>query len=125
MALPKPLGIAFEERELNSGVLVNYLVEGGNAAASGKIQPGDILILVTAIKVFGPRWERKLLPAIDMPFDVVMGAIGSNEPRYQVNQAKDVVMQFMRPGEADEAKVRKLLAVVQFSQCSVLYCSYR
>ena len=112
VSLPKPLGIAFEERwspacalhylpgplpatpptasvtccrrEPGRGVVVDYLVDGGNADESGEIQPGDWLILVTAIKVFGPRWERKLLPAIDMPFDVVMGAIASNEPRYQV-----------------------------------------
>jgi len=110
--LPKPLGIAFEERfedPRKGGVLVDYLVEGGNADQSGQIQPGDVLILVTAIKVFGPRWERKMLPAIDMPFEVVMGAIGSNEARYQVKKDKDVVMQFMRPGEADEAEVREFI----------------
>mmetsp|Transcript_59270 Transcript_59270/g.156043 ORF Transcript_59270/g.156043 Transcript_59270/m.156043 type:complete len:210 (-) Transcript_59270:766-1395(-) len=106
VSLQKPLGIAFEETEPGRGVLVDYLVEDGNAAKSGKIQPGDVLILVTAVKVFGPRWERKLLPAIDMPFDVTMAAIGSNEPRYQ---ARDVVMQFMRPSEADEAEVRKFI----------------
>lgn len=61
---------------------------------------------MTAVKVFGPRWERKLLPAIDMPFDVVMNAIASNEARYQ---AKDVVMMFMRPSEADEAAAREFI----------------
>ncbi|EOD22927.1 hypothetical protein EMIHUDRAFT_461177 [Emiliania huxleyi CCMP1516] len=109
VSLTKPLGIAFEEREPGRGVVVDYLVDGGNADESGQIQPGDWLILVTAIKVFGPRWERKILPAIDMPFDVVMGAIASNEPRYQVNQKKDVVLQFMRPAEADEATVRAFI----------------
>ena len=104
--LQRPLGIAFEETEPGRGVLVDYLVEGGNGEASGEIEPGDVLILVTAIKVFGPRWERKILPAIDMPFDVVMAAIASNEPRYQ---AKDVVMQFMRPSEADEKEVRQFI----------------
>ena len=98
VALPKPLGIAFEEKEPGAGVVVDYLVEGGNAASSGKIQPGDVLILVTAIKVFGPRWERKLLPAIDMPFDVIMGAISSNEPRYQVSSTKGGVQACNAPG---------------------------
>jgi hypothetical protein len=104
--LPKPLGIAFEEREPGKGVVVDYLVEDGSAAVQGRIQPGDVLIAVTAVKAFGPRWERKLLPAIDMPFDVTMAAIASNEPRYQT---KDVVLQFMRPAEADETAVRKFL----------------
>ena len=55
-----------------NGVLVEYLVEGSNAEASGKIQPGDVLIATTAAKEFGPRWERKLLPTIDMEFDIIM-----------------------------------------------------
>ena len=37
--LDKPLGIAFIEGD-DGGVVVDYLVEGGNAEASGKIQPG-------------------------------------------------------------------------------------
>ena len=51
MSLPKPLGIAFEEVEPGKGVVVDYLVEGSNAEQCGRIQPGDILIAVTAYKV--------------------------------------------------------------------------
>ena len=51
MSLPKPLGIAFEEVVAGQGVVVDYLVEDSNAEKCGQIQPGDILIAVTAFKV--------------------------------------------------------------------------
>ena len=51
VSLPKPLGIAFEEVEPGKGVVVDYLVESSNAEQCGRIQPGDILIAVTAYKV--------------------------------------------------------------------------
>ena len=112
VALPRPLGIAFEENvaEMPMGICVDYCVEGGNAAASGVIKPGDKLIAVTACKVFQARWERKLLPCDKMDFDIIMSAIASNEPRWNAN---DVVMQFMRPGEGDEAKVVEHLKFFQ------------
>ena len=69
IAIPRPLGIAFEEIEPGRGVLVDYCVEDGNAAKSGEIQKGDVLFAVTAVKVFGARYERKLIPAIDLEFD--------------------------------------------------------
>jgi len=104
----RPLGIAFEEVEPAEpkGIVVDYLVEDGNAALDGNIQPGDILIATTACKEFGPRFERKLLPTIDMEFDIIMGAIGSNTARWKCN---GVVMQFMRPSVADEKEVREYL----------------
>lgn len=106
--LQRPLGIAFEEVSAGrpNGVCVDYCVEGGNAEQSGKIKKGDVLIAVTAIKVFQARWERKLIPATQLEFDTIMAAIGSNQPQWG---AKDVVMQFMRPDEADAAKVREHL----------------
>lgn len=105
---PRPLGIAFEEivGGQPKGIKVDYLVDDGNAAQAGKIQPGDILLATTACKEIGPRYERKLLPCIDMDFDIIMGAIGSNEARYRCN---GVCMMFMRPAEADEPKVREWL----------------
>jgi len=106
VALPRPLGVAFEEVTAGRGVLVDYLVEDGNAAESGKIQPGDVLIAVTACKVFGARYERKLLPAKNLDFDTIMAAIGSNEARWK---CKDVVLQFMRPSEAKEEEVDEYL----------------
>ena len=56
-----------------------------------------------------PDRERKLLPTIDMEFDIIMSAIGSNSPRYHPRKKNDVVCMFMRPSEADEAKVRDFL----------------
>ena len=108
IALQRPLGIAFEENECDTpaGVCVKECVEGGNAELSGKIQPGDKLIAVTAVKVFQARWERKLLPSNELPFDTIMSAIGSNEPKWGAN---NVVMQFERPGESDPAKVVEYL----------------
>ena len=108
VALQRPLGIAFEEVAggLPQGVCVTECVEGGNAAKSGKIQPGDVLIAVTAVKVFQARWERKLIPCTTLEFDTIMGAIGSNQPQWG---AKDVVLQFMRPADADPKKIREHL----------------
>ena len=107
-SLQRPLGLAFEEVAAGQpkGVCVTECVEGGNAAASGKIQPGDILIAVTAVKVFQARWERKLIPCTQLEFDTIMAAIGSNQPQWG---ARDVVLQFMRPGESDAAKIREHL----------------
>ena len=49
---PRPLGIAFEEvvAGLPRGIVVDSLVDGGNAAAAGVIRPGDILLATTACK---------------------------------------------------------------------------
>jgi len=111
VTLPRPLGIAFEEVDAGQGgVLVTELVEGGNAAADGSIHPGDILVAVTACKQFGPRSERKLLPARELDFDTIMGAIGSNEPRYR---ARDVVLHFMRPSKANEERVKEFYEFFQ------------
>ena len=50
VVLPRPLGIAFEEHEPGRGVVVEYLVEDSHAEKCGQIQPGDVLIAVTAHK---------------------------------------------------------------------------
>jgi hypothetical protein len=78
----KPLGIVFEEIEPGKGVFVQDLVEGGNAERQGVILKGDILVGVTAVKVIGAKWERRLLPARPFDFDTVIGAISSNEPKW-------------------------------------------
>ena len=54
------------------------------------------MIGVTAVKVIGAKWERRLLPAKDLSFDTVVNAIGSNESKWG---CEDVVLQFMRPHE--------------------------
>ena len=51
VSLTRPLGIIFEEIEAGEGVYVQDLVEGGLAERQGKIQVGDILVGITAVKV--------------------------------------------------------------------------
>ena len=65
--MTKPLGIIFEEIEAGEGVFVQDLVEGGLAEIQGQIQPGDVLIGVTAVKVVGGKsknsfkYERSIM----------------------------------------------------------------
>ena len=80
--MTKPLGIVFEEIEAGKGVYVQDLVQGGAADRQQKIQRGDVLVGITAIKVVGAKWERRLLPARPFDFDTVIGAISSNEPKW-------------------------------------------
>ena len=83
VVMKKPLGIVFEEIEVGKGVYVQDLVQGGAAdRLNGVIQRGDVLIGITAIKVVGAKWERRLLPARPFDFDTVIGAISSNEPKW-------------------------------------------
>mmetsp|Transcript_12120 Transcript_12120/g.18266 ORF Transcript_12120/g.18266 Transcript_12120/m.18266 type:complete len:149 (-) Transcript_12120:103-549(-) len=111
VALERPLGIAFEERDDGRGVVVDYLVEGGNAEASGVIQSGDILIATTAVKVIGAKWEVRLIPVLELGFDTIMSAIGSNEPKWlqPVNGKYLVYLQFQRPKDADPEEVKRHL----------------
>lgn len=102
VSLTKPLGIVFEEIEAGKGIFVQDLVEDGFAARQGKIQPGDVLVGVTAVKVVGAKWERRLIPARNFDFDTVLGAVGSNEPKWGCS---DVVLMFERPGESDPVVV--------------------
>lgn len=104
--MTKPLGIIFEEIEAGKGVFVQELVEGGLAERQGRVQPGDVLVGVTAVKIVGAKWERRLIPARTFDFDTVVGAIGSNEAKWGCN---DVILMFERPGEADSAAVDTFL----------------
>ena len=99
ISLPKPLGIIFEEIEIGKGVYVVDMVEDGNAERQGTVMKGDILIGVTAVKVVGAKWERRLIPAKDLDFDTVVNAISSNEEKWGCT---DVVLQFMRPDLVDD-----------------------
>ena len=101
VSLAKPLGIVFEEIDAGLGVFVQDLVGGGNAERQGKIQVGDVLVGITAVKVVGARWERRLIPARKFDFDTVVGAINSNEKKWGCD---DVVLMFERPSEADPVK---------------------
>ncbi|KAL3916727.1 MAG: hypothetical protein SGILL_005048, partial [Bacillariaceae sp.] len=104
--LTKPLGIIFEEIEVGKGVFVQDLVEDGLAARQGKIQPGDVLVGVTAVKIVGAKYERRLIPARNFDFDTTVGAIGSNDPKWGCN---DVVLMFERPGDSDPKAVDEFL----------------
>jgi PDZ domain len=105
--LNKPLGIVFEEIEKRSGVYVKSLVDGGNAQRSGKIQVSDVLVGITAVKVVGAKYERRLIPARKFDFDTMVGAIASNEPRFA---CEDVILVLERPDEADSAAVDAFMA---------------
>lgn len=48
--LPKPLGIGFEEIQAGKGVVVVTVIEGSNAAKSGLVKEGHVLLALTAIK---------------------------------------------------------------------------
>lgn len=104
--LDKPLGIVFEEFSSGPGVFVQDLVEGGNAAKCGAVKVGDVLVGITAVKVVGAKYERRLIPARKFDFDTVVGAIASNDFRYA---CQDVILAFERPGEADSTAVDKFL----------------
>jgi PDZ domain len=105
--LTKPLGIVFEELESGRGLYVKGLLDNGNAEKNGKIQIGDVLIGITAVKVVGAKYERRLIPARKFDFDTMVGAIGSNEPRFACN---DVILAFERPGDADSAFVDEFMS---------------
>jgi hypothetical protein len=92
--LPRPLGIQFEERGNNRGLKVISLISGGNADRCGKLQVGDQLVGVTAVRMVGSKFERQMFDCSKWSFDTVVGAIGSNEERFN---CEDVVLQLLRP----------------------------
>lgn len=106
VSLDKPLGIIFEEIELGKGLFVQELVEGGNAELSGKVKVGDNLVGITAVKIVGAKFERRLIPCRGFDFDTMVGAVGSNDPKWGCN---DVVLLLERPDEADRVEVDKFL----------------
>jgi hypothetical protein len=103
--LAKPLGIVFEEIDMGRGLYVKELVAGGNAdqlLGGSIIQPGDLLIGITAVKIVGAKYERRLIPSRKFDFDTMIGAIESNSNRYGCT---NVILAFERPGVADSAQV--------------------
>lgn len=105
--LSKPLGIVFEEIELGKGLYVKDLVENGHAARSPiEIGIGDVLVGITAVKVVGAKYERRLIPARNFDFDTLVGAITSNDPRYGCD---NVILVFERPNEADPKVVDQFM----------------
>jgi hypothetical protein len=105
--LPKPLGIVFEEIEEGRGLYVQELVEGGNGAQSGMIQPGDVLVGITAIKIVGAKYERRLIPARNFDFDTMVGAVESNKPKFGCS---DVVLMFEKPDVANAQEVQSFMS---------------
>jgi hypothetical protein len=104
--LAKPLGIIFEEMEVGRGLFVQDLVEGGNADLYTKIEAGDVLVGITAIKIVGAKYERRLIPSRDFDFDTMAGAVESNAAQWS---CYNVILMFERPGEADSAKVDEFM----------------
>ena len=100
--LAKPCGILFEEIEPDCGVYIADLVEGGNAANQGILKKGDVLVGLTAVRVSGAKWERRMLPARKFGFDLVVDAIGSNEEKWGCN---NVILMVERQGEATSKDV--------------------
>ena len=100
--LNKPLGIVFEEIENGKGLFVQDLVADGNAAMTGRVQIGDVLVGITAVKVVGAKYERRLIPARKFDFDTMVGAVAANDRRFGCG---DVILAFERPEEADSAVV--------------------
>ena len=109
VALARPLGIVFEEIGTAAQPRGVKVIEvGGNAAASGKVSVGDVLVGVTAVRYIGGEYlgkarpERDIFPAGQMDFDTVVDAISSNEePELSelkiVPHASDVILR-MRKG---------------------------
>jgi len=118
--LERPLGIGFEEDGPiigKSGVSVNQIVsdsnaargaqvlknvDGTNQAVAGKVEVGDKLIGVTAIRFVGSKWERELFNCRKWSFETVVDAIGSNEEKFISN---NVILQFERPAAAAKSEV--------------------
>ena len=104
--LTKPLGVVFEEIDAGKGLYVQDLVEGGNAMREGTIQKGDVLVGITAVKIVGAKYERRLIPARRFDFDTMVGAIESNTPKFGCD---DVMLMVQRPSEADEEKIEEFM----------------
>jgi len=105
--LSKPLGIVFEEIDAGRGLYVKELVDGGSADREGTIQPNDILVGMTAIKIVGAKYERRMIPARKFDFETMVGAIESNNPKWSCD---DVILMVQRPSEIDNAKVDEFMA---------------
>ncbi|KAG8470982.1 hypothetical protein KFE25_009403 [Diacronema lutheri] len=89
--LAKPLGIVFEEAEVDKplGVRVAQVVAGGHADLNGRVCVGDELVSTSAVVFtdkFGSgsfnNWERQMIACTRMDFGSIMAAIGSNDGRY-------------------------------------------
>jgi hypothetical protein len=96
-----PMGIVFEEIDIGRGLFVKEIISGGNADRDGTIRVGDVLVGITAVKVVGAKYERRLIPARKFDFDTMVGAVQSNDARYM---CQDVILVMERPTEADSDK---------------------
>lgn len=106
VSLRKPLGIVFEEIDSGRGLYIQDLVPDGNASVDGTVRIGDILVGITAVKIVGAKYERRLIPARNFDFDTMVGAIASNEEKWGCD---DVVLMVERPGEADSVQVAEFM----------------
>jgi hypothetical protein len=66
VALPKPMGIVFEENDSEfGGIFALEITEGSNAEADGTVRLGDQLVAVGTKKVSGLAFEDALGAIID------------------------------------------------------------
>ena len=65
------------------------------------------------------KWERRMLPARKFDFDTAVGAIGSNERKWNCD---DVVLMFERPSEADSDAVDAFLEFFEPPFGKLIHC---
>jgi hypothetical protein len=70
--LTAPLGIVFEEIDFGKGLYVKDVVPGGNAAIERSVELDDVLIGLTAVKVVGAKYERRLIPTFRFDFETMV-----------------------------------------------------
>lgn len=105
--LSKPLGIVFEELDADTkGLYVKELVPGGSAEQDGIVKVGDHLVAITAVKIVGAKYERRLIPCRGFDFDTMVGAVESNDPKWSCDT---VILMVERPDEADPQAVDAFL----------------
>ena len=104
--LDKPLGIAFEEGS-DGGVVVQYLVEGGNAEQSGVISAGDALLATTACMGRDGTFERKVIPSRFLDFDTIMGEAAARGTAGRVAGAALMPCLWSRCDRLQRAKIQQ------------------
>jgi hypothetical protein len=57
---------------------------------------------MTATKIVGAKYERRMIPACKFDFDTMAGAVASNDFRWGCD---NVILMLERPSEADSAEV--------------------
>lgn len=110
LTIKKPLGLVLAEQKPSGEVVVEEIVKGGNADATGQVHVGDVVAKTSAIVLksgqegsyeregYGQRvydnWETIEFDCEGQDFNTVMAAIGSNNERWGI---KTVTLTLRRP----------------------------